>query len=144
VGRVGLTVTEGQTAIVAEMPRGLSVGLNTLAGQSYYSAVSLTITEIQLKVLLRITKLTTAYCEVANVFGAVELDLFGTPQGWQDKATKQQAFITTQDKATQRLQDLYVHVGNLQGTRKGPLRVGIRCQPFYLPNPVMPTTPEGE
>ncbi len=145
VRSLGITIQQGHSEVVITMPAGLSVGINTLAGQAYYSVVSVTVPEIYLSLMMALAQSYEAYCEIASASGAVEFDLFGTPRGWQDKATMQQAFITAQDSATRRLKDLYAHHGEIQGTSKETFpRVALRHSPFDLPNPVMPWTREGE
>jgi hypothetical protein len=107
VRQVDLRLAEESSIVILSMLQGASVGVSTLAGQSYYSAFAASVPDLQVKILRSITTASDSLCEVGSVEGSIEFDAYATPRGWKDKAAGQHDFLDEQDKATSRLGLLY-------------------------------------
>ncbi|EIW72981.1 hypothetical protein TREMEDRAFT_42131 [Tremella mesenterica DSM 1558] len=89
-----------------ELPAGVNLDTSTWATRTCKSTLGLVLPEVEVSLLTR-QPTAQKWLPVAQASTALTLDLYRAPDGWQEAAQKQQAFIREQDALTKRICYLY-------------------------------------
>ncbi|KAF9450414.1 hypothetical protein P691DRAFT_468038 [Macrolepiota fuliginosa MF-IS2] len=108
---------------------GIKIDSNDVGGMNYSKSTGLQIPHIVVKVLLRASAERNAWLEAAHVATDLYVDMYAAPKGFREHIEKQRAFVSEQDKLTDRAARLLSRTEGGRSTHKN----GV-----YIPQPRLP------
>ncbi|KAI0342100.1 hypothetical protein BDW22DRAFT_1358216 [Trametopsis cervina] len=132
VDQVNIVWHAGNAAAELSLPKGLRLDHNDVAGKNYKSVTSIRIPQASTKLLISRSEDQNDWHEAMNARLDLNVDMYSTPPGWQDKARAQSEFLAAQDSHTERVMFLYMpdqaFPHDIMSTGRGLLDTD-----FYLP-----------
>ena len=107
LGAVDLTIWSPASALNIVLPSGFSFETNDLATDSYRSMLSVSLPQLDARILVPPSMSSHNWWEVSALSLDLALDMYLAPEGWIESATEQAAFVKSQDELTRRVLSLY-------------------------------------
>lgn len=104
VETIDVTWVAGHVAVHMCVPQGVRLNLDDCATKTYLTSTSIRAPEIIIKVLISdpASLKEAIWSEAATIATNIHFKVFNAPDNWETKAFKQAAFVTEQDRLTDR------------------------------------------
>lgn len=117
-----LVLRANNTAVQVLCKSGIKVDRNDVGGVNYGNSTGIRVPHLRIKVLLSASTKLNTWLEAADIVTDLYVDVYAAPKGYREHMKRQRAFVSEQDKLTDRAARL---LGQIERSESGAIFLGL-------------------